>query len=345
MNAHTKTNTSHSHCNTTMTVKAPIRFLNYLTTAICGFLGWTLLTDPDYFWGPVDGVMPYKFARPLLPAPATLHLDAATKCHLQGVGALMLAYFVLTPLCQPRTTYHTKATLRLKLIFYAWHTAFFVQYGWMVAPDPLLVQAFFRGMAVLTGSLTLALVGALRDASVPSGPTATTTAPAKRLVSLLVAPYVLPWALLFLWAPQQLSPAGRLPFFVASPSSSFDALQQCAFALDGIHLLATFQWHVDTVWHATPLAWYHVWPALLYTWPLVNAVRDPTGYVDRSKYRVLLGLHLAFVVLVWQTLTVPPLPEKKPKVVGTVKLYKTEAVHTSIIIPPLTEEEKVTKVD
>jgi hypothetical protein len=285
-----------------MKVKTSTRFLNYLTSAICGVLGWTLYVAPDFFWGPMDGIMAFKFARALAPVPSTHHFDAATRCGLQGVGGFMLAFFVLTPLCDPlQNTFHTKAVLRTKLIFYAWHVVFFWYYGWIAKSNYLLIRPFFRGMALLKAGLTLWLALALRyDSSLPTGPIATSTEAAKRLLGV-TGPYLLPWAALFLVAPNELSPMGRLSMY--SGDAPFNDLQTCIFAFEGIHLVACVQWMmVNGVQHGTHLNWSHILPPLLYTWSFICGLVDKTGYVDRPKYWALLAVHLVYLVFFTETI-------------------------------------------
>ena len=294
-----------------MTVKQSTRTVNYLTSGLCGVLGATLCVAPEFFWGPTDGVMPFTFATTT--ACQNGHFDPATLWALRASGALVLGFFLLAPLCMSLETFHSKSVLRYKLVFYTWHVVYFSYYGWVVT-DPMLVRSFFQAMALVKTTLSIWLTLAIRhDKSLPEGPVTTCRPNHATILFWVSVPFLLPWALIFMLAPNQISPAGRLPFFVHDEQQrqqqqqqhEFNALQTCAIVLQGVHLMACLIWMYDCVKHATRIGVKFAMPPLLYTWSLICTLRDQTGYVDRPKYMALLAVHMGYVAFFVKTVVTP----------------------------------------
>ena len=256
------------------------------------------------------------------------HFDITTLCGLRGSGAIVLGFFLVVPLLMQRGMFHTKAVLRYKLIFYVLEFLYFAYYGWWVN-DPMLVQSFFQGFAFLKASLAVWLFQASRHKSVPEAPQSTQPQNAKLLFYGSTA-YILPWALFFVLAPMEFSPAGRLPFFADELEDSeprgFDALQECAFALEGVHMIGCLAWMYDCIKHNTHIDVKFVIPPALYLWPMVSVLlhSEDVGFTaDRPKYLAVMFAHVSYLAFFLRAII--PEKDKSPTVASAIPTQSPES--------------------
>ena len=272
--------------------------INTFSGLLTGIVGFSFLLFPSYFWNPQDGVSPFKFIKP--GTYESNELDAATSCGLRGSGAIMVG-FALFPLLAGRKQAETKSYLRLKTFHYAMHALILAHTAWMGFPD--LVRGFFVFFALLKGYFSVSLALALRGCPFPEAPKS------KNMNNTMIAAavslvYIVPFALIMIFAPWQLSPVGRLPHFidktvegVATAEQGFDDVQTFAMRFEGVNLLACCFMMLDYAVRKLQLTPLNFLGADLYFIAFGANLFDQTGYVDKTQFRILLFVHVVYVAL------------------------------------------------
>jgi hypothetical protein len=280
---------------------------NLATTLFFSCMGLTFFTDPDYFWNPRDGVMPFKFTR--LNLNDHDHVDAATACFLRGSGAVMLnmafSHFFIA-LFRPSVT---RAFIRFKIAVAMGHVVLFLHTILFTNPE-VLVKSFFLCLLIVTTGFVVWLWLALQQPkSLPEQIQMTEGKNKGIVVETLSLAYTLPVAVLLTFFPLTLSPAGGLPYFVQLPEGgdSFNDLQLFASRFEGVNLLAV----CFAIWDASRVPVdFNILTSLggfLYLFVFIEAILDTSGYANKTIFRYQLMTHILYVTLLWNLITGPEL--------------------------------------
>lgn len=159
---------------------------------------------------------------------------------------------------------------------------------------------FSAGMALVKGSFAFLLFRAIHSDTLLEAPKSKNPKHSRDLL-YASALWTLPWVLAFVFAPNEMSPAGRFPFFYEEENKGFDALQEFASSFEGVHLIASVGMVYNWVKNQTRVGRFAVVSPILYSWVFISALRDKTGYVDIQKHVAVLLLHLVYVVFYVQT--------------------------------------------
>lgn len=269
------------------------QILFQLSASLMGILGFTLFVDPDFFWNPVDGVMPFKFTRDTF--LESNHLDESTKFSLRGSGSFMFTACFLAPLFASKAMMESKAALRHLSIRFAAHACCFAYATWDA--NPQLVTPFFAIMTLVKAIPALWLWRASHDDKLPDAPKSQEPRLSKQLFYVTLV-WVLPWALVLCFRPDEFAPKGRLPLVHHSEFTQFDGLQKFAHCFLGTHYLAALVIEYDKMVNHIQLGWDSVVSLAANAWAFVPALCDTTGYIDIPKYTAVLVLHLVFTLFV-----------------------------------------------
>ena len=300
--------------------------INLLTTLDEGVFGLTFFLAPDYFWNPVDGVLP-SFAQ--MTEPESNHLDTITRIALMGSGATMLS-FLLFHLLFLKGEADKRVFLRVKLVAYLARLVLFVHTA--LHPSEMLNREFFAFAAMATAGMILWILTALLNTNVV-GSDKMKKATMADFLGLFQIGYALLWAIILIVSPTGLSPDGAIPYVLQTETeeNSFDALQLVAFRFQGANLLCV----AVLLWDYPPPESLSNWGlsySFLYWLVFLIGSLDETGILNKSAY--IGQLLLQSFVFVW-ALCVDEINETKPE----SDLKKSEGKEDPV--PELTYEDRV----